>query len=27
LPMATICAGLSIVWPVQTQEAARVPSP
>jgi len=26
LPMATICAGLSIVWPVQTQEAARVPS-
>jgi hypothetical protein len=27
LPMATICAGLSIVWPLQTQEAARVPSP
>ncbi len=26
LPMATICAGLSIVWPVQTQEAAHVPS-
>jgi transposase-like protein len=26
LPMATICAGLSIAWPVQTQEAARVPS-
>ena len=26
LPMATICAGLSIVWPVQTQEAACVPS-
>jgi transposase-like protein len=26
LPMATICSGLSIVWPVQTQEAARVPS-
>ena len=26
LPMATICAGLSIVWPVQTQEVARVPS-
>ena len=27
LPMTTLCAGLSIVWPVQTQEAARVPSP
>jgi len=27
LPMATLCAGLSIVWPVQTQEAARVPNP
>jgi len=27
LPMATLCAGFSIVWPVQTQEAARVPSP
>jgi transposase-like protein len=26
LPMATICAGLSIVWPVQTPEAACVPS-
>jgi transposase-like protein len=26
LPMATICAGLSIVWPVQTQEPACVPS-
>ena len=26
LPMATICAGLTIVWPVQTQEAACVPS-
>ena len=26
LPMATICSGLSIVWPVQTQEAACVPS-
>jgi len=26
LPMATICAGLSIVWPVQIQEAACVPS-
>jgi transposase-like protein len=26
LPMATICAGLSIVWPLQTQEAACVPS-
>ncbi len=26
LPMATICAGLSIVWPVQAQEAACVPS-
>ena len=26
LPMAAICAGLSIIWPVQTQEAARVPS-
>jgi transposase-like protein len=26
LPMATICAGLSIVWPLQTQEAAYVPS-
>ena len=26
LPMATLCAGLSIVWPVQTQEAACVPS-
>ena len=27
LPMATLCAGFSIVWPVQPQEAARVPSP
>ena len=27
LPMATLCAGHSLVWPVQTQEAARVPSP
>jgi hypothetical protein len=27
LPMATLCAGLSMVWPVQTQEAARVPNP
>jgi len=27
LPMATICAGFSIVWPVQTQEAARLPNP
>jgi hypothetical protein len=26
LPMATLCAGLSIVWPLQTQEVARVPS-
>lgn len=26
-PLATICAGLSIVWPVQTPEAARVPNP
>jgi hypothetical protein len=26
LPMATLCAGLSIVWPVQTQEAVCVPS-
>ena len=26
LPMATICAGLSVVWPVQPQEAAHVPS-
>ena len=26
LPLATLCAGLSIVWPVQTQEAAHVPS-
>jgi transposase-like protein len=26
LPIATLCAGLSIVWPVQTQEAACVPS-
>jgi len=26
LPMATICAGLSIVWPVPTQEATRGPS-
>ena len=26
LPMATICAGLSVVWPVQIQEAACVPS-
>lgn len=26
LPIATICAGLSIVWPVQTQEAIHVPS-
>jgi hypothetical protein len=26
LPMATICAGLSVVWPVQTPEAAHVPS-
>jgi transposase-like protein len=26
LPMATLCAGLSIVWPLQTQEAAHVPS-
>ena len=26
LPMATLCAGLSIVWPIQTQEAAHVPS-
>ena len=27
LPMATLCAGLSVVWPLQTQEAVRVPSP
>lgn len=27
LPMATIATGLSVVWPVQTQEAAHVPSP
>ena len=26
LPMTTLCAGLSIAWPVQTQEAACVPS-
>jgi hypothetical protein len=26
LPLTTICAGLSIVWPVQTQEASRVPN-
>lgn len=26
LPMATICAGLSVVWPLQPQEAAHVPS-
>ena len=26
LPMTTLCAGLSIVWPIQTQEAACVPS-
>jgi len=26
LPLATICAGLSVVWPVLTQEAAPVPS-
>jgi len=26
LPMATLCAGLSIVWPIQTPEAAHVPS-
>jgi len=26
LPMATLCAGLSVVWPVQTQEVARVPT-
>jgi transposase-like protein len=26
LPLATICAGLSVVWPVQPQEAAHVPS-
>ena len=26
LPMATICATSSVVWPVQPQEAARVPS-
>jgi transposase-like protein len=26
LPMATLCAGLSIVWPLQTQETAHVPS-
>jgi transposase-like protein len=26
LPMAPICAGLSIVWPLQTQQAACVPS-
>lgn len=27
LPIASICAGLSIAWPLQTQEAAHVPSP
>jgi len=26
LPLATICAGLSVVWPIQTQGAACVPS-
>ena len=26
MPMATLCAGLSIVWPIQTPEAAHVPS-
>jgi hypothetical protein len=26
LPIATLCAGLSIVWPLQTQETACVPS-
>jgi len=26
LPLATLCAGLSGVWPLQTQEAAHVPS-
>jgi len=26
LPLATICAGLSVVWPLQTQEANHVPS-
>jgi transposase-like protein len=26
LPMAAICSGLSVVWPVLTQEAAPVPS-
>ena len=26
LPLATLCAGLSGVWPLQTQEAALVPS-
>jgi len=26
LPMTTLCAGLSIVWPVQPQEAVHVPS-
>ena len=26
LPMATLCAGLSILWPLQTTEAIHVPS-
>jgi len=27
LPMATICAGLSILWPMRTAEAVHVPNP
>ena len=26
LPMATLCAGLSILWPLQTKEVAHVPN-
>jgi hypothetical protein len=27
LPMTTLCAGLSIMWPMQTGEADHVPNP
>ncbi len=26
LPMATLCAGLSIIWPMSTKEADHVPN-
>jgi hypothetical protein len=27
LPMTTLCAGLSIIWPMQTGKADHVPDP